>query len=130
MIITDYTIKGIKAYLKDLAKILRIKKHLRKDEENRRMSQFKAEDLKLAETVQPGKWENSADVVRSLRSEYRHLHIAYCEIRGKERKQIESKVAEGNEPDESIIKVYMDKINAAMEAYRKAMDIDVGKDDA
>lgn len=30
---------------------------------------------------------------------YRHLHIAYCLLRGREYSQIEGKVAEGNEPN-------------------------------
>ena len=34
---------------------------------------------------------------------YRHYHIAYCELRGRTREQIEPNVHEGNEPDEAKV---------------------------
>lgn len=41
----------------------------------------------------------------SLSHEFRHLHIAYCEVRGRERDAIE-KPKEGNEPNEATIEQY------------------------
>jgi len=38
--------------------------------------------------------------------EARHLHIAYCELMGKTREQIEPKVREGHAPDQSQINHY------------------------
>jgi len=39
----------------------------------------------------------------TLTYEFRHHHIAYCELRGKTRLQIEHKNKENNEPNESYI---------------------------
>jgi hypothetical protein len=39
----------------------------------------------------------------TLTYEFRHHHIAYCELRGKTRLQIEQKNKENNEPNESYI---------------------------
>ena len=43
-------------------------------------------------------------------------HIAYCELRGTQRSSIEGKVAEGNEPDETLISQiktnYMEMLNS------------------
>jgi hypothetical protein len=41
--------------------------------------------------------------------DYRHHHIAYCELRGKTRLQIEQKVKKNNEPSESYISDIQDK---------------------
>ena len=38
-----------------------------------------------------------------LKYEYRHHHIAYCELRGRTRDQIEQKVNDDNHPNESYI---------------------------
>lgn len=46
-------------------------------------------------------YENYANLSR----EFRHLHIAYCELRGRTRDQIE-KPREGNEPNEKLIDAY------------------------
>lgn len=40
--------------------------------------------------------------------QFRHMHIAYCELRGKTREQIEPHVRKGNEPNE----MYIQKIKA------------------
>lgn len=131
MNIVDYTLKGVKAYLKNLAKIIRIKKHLRKDAQNQHVEQFSAEDLALAATIQPSSWDTRGVwLISNLKAEYRSLHIAYCEFRGKTREQIESKVTEGNEPNESQIKTNLEMISAAMEVYRKDKGIDAGDSDA
>lgn len=42
-------------------------------------------------------------VESSLKDAYRHMHIAYCELRGTPYERIEPKVREGNEPDRSLI---------------------------
>ncbi len=44
-----------------------------------------------------------------LQYEYRHHHIAYCELRGRTRSQIEPKIREHNEPNESYIKQIKEK---------------------
>jgi len=43
---------------------------------------------------------------------YRHMHIAYCLLRGRKYEQIESKVKDGNEPK-------WDTVNAIVEQYRE-----------
>lgn len=45
---------------------------------------------------------------RALRREIRHKHIAYCQLRGRTREQIE-RPGEGNRPDEKLILEYMTK---------------------
>jgi len=40
--------------------------------------------------------------LQRMSREYRHRHIAYCELRGRTREQIE-RPREGNEPDEKLI---------------------------
>lgn len=44
------------------------------------------------------------------RYDYRHYHIAYCLLRGRTIEQIEPKVAEGNEHNESWVKQIMASI--------------------
>jgi len=44
-----------------------------------------------------------------LQYDYRHHHIAYCELRGKTRLEIESKIREHNEPNEEYIKQIKEK---------------------
>lgn len=40
---------------------------------------------------------------------FRHMHIAYCLLRGKTMKQIENKVREGNEPNKKLIDKYVEE---------------------
>jgi len=47
--------------------------------------------------------------LRKLQYEYRHHHIAYCELRGRTRSQIEPKIREHNEPNETYIKQIKEK---------------------
>jgi alpha-D-ribose 1-methylphosphonate 5-triphosphate diphosphatase PhnM len=47
--------------------------------------------------------------LKKLQYEYRHHHIAYCELRGKTRLQIEPKVREYHEPNESYVKLLKKK---------------------
>ena len=44
----------------------------------------------------------------AFRYAYRHMHIAYCMIRGKVYEQIENKVHEGNEPSETYINFWIE----------------------
>ena len=52
-----------------------------------------------------------------LSHEFRHKHIAYCQLRGRERHQIE-KPREDNLPNEDLIKRYMDEFSAESETVR------------
>jgi hypothetical protein len=40
---------------------------------------------------------------------YRHMHIAYCELRGTPYERIEPKVREGNEPSRRLIDQYKEQ---------------------
>lgn len=42
--------------------------------------------------------------LQTLQYEYRHHHIAYCELRGKTREQIEAKTRDNNRANETYIK--------------------------
>ena len=46
--------------------------------------------------------------LEGLQYEYRHHHIAYCELRGRTREQIERKVRDGNHPNETYINNILD----------------------
>ena len=49
---------------------------------------------------------------------YRHMHIAYCLLRGRTMEQIERTNRENNKPDHSFIKTYMEMY------YEEALHID------
>lgn len=51
-----------------------------------------------------------------LRYEFRHNHIAYCEVRGKTRKQIEIP-REDNQPNETQITEIKEKITGRIREY-------------
>ena len=87
----NYTLKAVKAYLKELALDIRKMKNSRKEYTFGHV---------------PG--------LDEARHEYRHLHIAYCEFRGRERDQIESP-KDDNLPNEALVQEYRDKITEAME---------------
>jgi hypothetical protein len=91
MKIEKYTVPAVKAFLKDLAVMIRILKQLRKEEQNQRIGHFPADAIELAK----------AESLDTLRFQARHYHIAYSEFRGKERSQIENKA--NTQPDESLI---------------------------
>jgi hypothetical protein len=60
-----------------------------------------------------------------LQYEYRHHHIAYCELRGRTRLQIEPKTREHNEPNENYIKQIKEKYAwtiEEIEAYKERKD--------
>lgn len=48
-------------------------------------------------------------IIRSLKYDYRHNHIAYCELRGRTREQIE-KPSQFNLPDEKLIDIIKQNI--------------------
>jgi hypothetical protein len=48
---------------------------------------------------------------------FRHLHIAYCLLRGREYEQIERKCAEGNEPNWR----YIDELKAVHSCIKEAV---------
>jgi hypothetical protein len=52
-----------------------------------------------------------------LRYEYRHQHIAYCEIRGRTRQQIETP-KDDNKPNEDKITEYKNKLLTELEEYK------------
>lgn len=94
----NYTVPAVKAFLKELAIMIRILKQFRKEEQNRRIEHFPAELVKKACT----------ESLDTLRYQARHYHIAYSEFRGRERNQIENKA--NTKADESLIT----QIKAAM----------------
>ncbi len=60
-----------------------------------------------------------------LQYDYRHHHIAYSELRGRTRLQIEPKVREHNEPNEEYIKQIKEKYAWTPEdiqAYKERVD--------
>jgi hypothetical protein len=83
--------------------------------------QMKAELKKLADEIREDravrrKKDNTASekntaecCARSTAREYRHWHIAYCLLRGKTYKQIENKVAKGNEPQMSYVEMIKER---------------------
>lgn len=52
-------------------------------------------------------WQSDATAAKflalNLKDEFRHKHIAYCQLRGTPRDLIEPKVKDGNEPNETLI---------------------------
>jgi hypothetical protein len=93
-----HPIKAKKQELKLRAKLIRTAKQSRK-------------------TLQDG-W--FGDLPR-MRNDYRHYHIAYCEVRGRTREQIE-KPAEGNEPDERRIDMIKRSLLWNLEHYDRERD--------
>lgn len=55
------------------------------------------------------------------RYNYRHQHIAYCEVRGRTREQIE-KPKDTNLPKEKLIQEYKDKLVKDIEEYYEAIN--------
>ena len=53
-------------------------------------------------------WQDWYKIVE-LKKNFRHLHIAYCELRGRTRNQIESKVHPDNLANEDLIQKYKDE---------------------
>jgi len=84
----------LKNDLKELAKELRKSKQIRNES-------FRNKDLSKA--------GDSQYQILNLKHDFRHKHITYCLLRGKEYSNIEPIVREGNEPDWHTIKKYMEK---------------------
>lgn len=61
---------------------------------------------------------DEAWMLPSLRFNYRHQHIAYCEVRGRTREQIE-KPRPDNLPKEKLIQEYKSKLIAEVEKYNE-----------
>ncbi|MCK4977236.1 MAG: hypothetical protein KAS36_09930 [Anaerolineales bacterium] len=61
-------------------------------------------------------WRDSSEQWR-LSTRFRHKHIAYCQLRGRERHQIE-KPREDNLPNEDLIERFMDEFSAEPETVR------------
>jgi len=60
-------------------------------------------------------WMHAVDLLER-RISYRHQHIAYCEVRGRNREEIE-KPREGNEPSESQISKYIEDLTNKIKKY-------------
>lgn len=60
-------------------------------------------------------WQDRVSL-KNIRRKYRHYHIAYSQLRGKTRDQIERTVREGNEPDEDMIQAIVDAITQDQES--------------
>lgn len=88
-------IKEFKLELKKCAALLRESKHNYKEYQRGNLKQD--DYYKLIE-----KGYLSSDT-------YRHMHIAYCLLRGRSYEQIENKVRDGNEPRWNQIERYMQK---------------------
>jgi len=54
-------------------------------------------------------WKPDFKCDYGIKHHFRHMHIAYCLLRGRTMKQIESKVREGNEPNKDLINAYVMK---------------------
>lgn len=97
-------IKELKSRLKELAVSIRQSKSMYKD-------------------CQRGKiaWTDFYAFCNSQpNGDYRHLHIAYCLLRGKKYEQVENKVREGNEPNWALISTIMNQ-------YRECDPISCGE---
>jgi len=108
-----YSLRDVKSYLKDLAKVIRISKLMRKTVHR---PDFSKMDQRLV------KWAELSYLDR-FRSDFRHIHIAYCESRGKTREQIENKAE--TSPDEERVAVLKALIQETM---RKEREEHVGKE--
>lgn len=60
-------------------------------------------------------WGDAEDLART----YRHNHIAYCQVRGRKREDIE-KPRKGNEPDEGWIEDIQEELEEALTKYHEA----------
>src|SRR5574343_1724333 len=87
-------IKELKSKLKVLASLIRKSKHSYKECQR---SNMKWDDY--------FKWQRENNHPNS--DTYRHMHIAYCLLRGRTYEQIENKVKEGNGPSIDRVEYYM-----------------------
>lgn len=105
-------IKQLKAELKQLALDLRQAKLVFKDQQRGKANHdawAKEKGLTYVSTFSKNLIPMS---VSQLSDKYRHMHIAYCLLRGRKYEQIENKVRDNNEPKwshiESILAQYRD----------------------
>jgi len=91
MKLEKYTVKSVKAYLKNLSVLIKIAKQLRKLPENQNLKSFDVDLINEANRKHAFHWSEEA----------RHFHIAYCEFRGTPRSLIEPKTK--NPPNETFI---------------------------
>ena len=100
-------IDKLKMYLKETAEQIRTTR-----------SQYKqAQRASLIQVANKSLWK-----LHDLQYEYRHHHIAYCELRGKTREQIEAKVRDNHVANESYIKQLKKKYawtQEEIEAYQE-----------
>ena len=95
----------------------------------RPMQQFKVEQKKLAQEIRKLKSqrkESDCGYVRNLemyRDDYRHHHIAYCELRGRTREQIEIP-RKGNEPNNGYVDTIKEKWLNKLREYEQAQEVD------
>jgi hypothetical protein len=109
--------ESVKQYRKDLDEVIRIKKMQRKDEANRRMAHFSAFHISMANAITGWcqKW-----VLDGLREEARALHIAVCELRGRERSAIEPKT--DSKPNERMVSEFKANILAYRASIAKPVE--------
>jgi hypothetical protein len=81
-------IHALKQELKDLAVSIKTSKHAYKEAQ-------RAGQYTICSSLQPD--------LKNLPYTYRHRHIAYCLLRGKQYEKVELKVKEGNEPNWPLI---------------------------
>ena len=104
----EYTLYNVKEYLKKLGTKISIKKQMCKTV-YRDLSRFTPGLVSevYSERRRLGNYQN----------EFRHLHVAYCEFRGRTREQVERKTE--NPPNEDLIKDLKFKIKIAMEKHHE-----------
>lgn len=83
---------GLKNHLKDLASEIRSTK----------------QELKEYQRDHNGCCGGLTSTCKGMASHYRHLHIAYCLLRGTPYESIE-KPREGNEPDMALVKAFQEQ---------------------
>jgi len=101
-------VKNIRAYKFALKQAYRDKLFNKKEGET-----WREYDARYSE------WKKS--VPPSDSREFRHWHIAYCEVRGRTRDQIE-KPHESNKPSESMILKYKEKILKELKEWRDLLE--------
>lgn len=88
--------------------------------------QFKYKEMKQAVKDLAAKIKNQRIKFRTKdawdSNRFRHLHIAYCLLRGTPMDKIESKVREGNEPSEYLINKFTDKYLVEVDSEEAVRD--------
>lgn len=95
----------------------------------RPMQQFKEEQKELAKRIRKLKSQRKESPngyvhgLESLSDDYRHHHIAYCELRGRTREQIEIP-AKGNEPNNGYITTIKDRWLKKLEEFELEKEVE------